>query len=601
MLWVPWGSIDFTYKRHHEELLFPTMGPRVITGMNTHVGVYVRQSDRRETGSEASTATQREACLHYIDRMPEPPAHVEHYEDLGISAFKNVERPDYHRLLDDARRGRINVIMVHYTSRLSRKTAMETLDELRPLLVNGVRIVSVGENREFHADNLFALMELLFKLQASHEESLNKSLAVKAAKDLEASLGGYTGKPPFGFSLIRETRYSVTGKPVVVKLLAQEPDESTAIVRAVEIAEEFIENNDASGSLWKIARKMNQENVRTRGMLSGKETANSIWDSRTVKRVLRDPRIAGFKVESIYGTRADGAPSNKVAEYRIIRDSDGNPVQAHPSIISPERWFRIQEWLDGRHPGGPHTAAPAGLLSAMRLLYCACGAIMTHGGTGSKKHYRCRRRRVLASQHAGEVTIGAKGLEDYVARRVFVVISSAEDERTLAVMAAAAARYARQRECAEAPEVKQERDRLLAERAKVRRAREQHNGDKRRIMLSGGFLDDFARDEWEATEQALAKCMYSIDTRLSAIGEALAVDLPLAEWIPAGIDPISRGSWWDSANREEKRAFVRLFLDRIEVRKAWRHAGQSVPAEKRVRLTWAGGINLDDMAEAPAA
>lgn len=170
--------------------------PAAVTGMAIHVGVYLRQSERRTTGSEASTAAQHEECLKALEQWDVPPAHVEVYEDLGISAFKNVERPAYERLLRDVRAGRINVIMVHYMSRLSRKNAAETYDELRPLLTNRVRIISVGEHREFHTDNPLALMELLFKLQANHEESLNKSRAIKTAKALEASLGGYTGKPP---------------------------------------------------------------------------------------------------------------------------------------------------------------------------------------------------------------------------------------------------------------------------------------------------------------------------------------------------------------------------------------------------------------------
>jgi DNA invertase Pin-like site-specific DNA recombinase len=197
----------------------PSGRPAVVTGMAIHAGVYVRQSERRSTGSEASTAAQREECLKALEQWDIPPTHIEVYEDLGASAFKDVERPAYEQLLRDVRAGRINVIMVHYTSRLSRKNPMETFDELRPLLMNRVRIISVGEGREFHADNQFALMELLFKLQAGHEESLNKSLAVKAAKALEASLGGYTGKAPFGFTLVRETRRSLDDKPISVKIL----------------------------------------------------------------------------------------------------------------------------------------------------------------------------------------------------------------------------------------------------------------------------------------------------------------------------------------------------------------------------------------------
>lgn len=570
----------------------------MIRDMANHVGIYTRQSERRASKSEASTETQWGDCMSGLPYWGLDPEHIERYEDLGISAFKDVDRPDYRRLLTEARAGRINVIVVHYMSRLSRKTAQETYDELSPLLRNGVRIISIGEKREFHGNNLFALFELLFKLHASHEESLNKSLAVRAAKGLEARLGGYTGKAPFGFTLVRETRVSDSGRPISVKILTPDTEHEAPIVRRMAgFADDWITEQDASGSVWKIARILESEGHKTRGQRTAKERADAKWDDKTVKRILSDPRIAGFDVESVYGTRKDGSLSNKVVEYRIVRNADGTPVQRYAPIIPAEQWYRVQDWLSDRHPGGnPHwDGKPSGLLSAMRLLYCECGAVMTHGGTGAKKHYRCRRRAIKPGTHAGEVTIGAKGIEQYLARRIFAAISTADDESTLAVLAEAAGRYAAQREKAEAPEVTQERDQLMAERANLRRSRDAHHADRKRVMLKGGFVDDYARESWNETEQALAERMRAVDTRIAEIGDCMTVELPYEEWVPADMDPIGPGSWWASADFETKRAFYRLFFDRVSVSKARRWAGQGIPVESRLKITWAGGINLDGL------
>ncbi|MFE3852599.1 recombinase family protein [Streptomyces griseorubiginosus] len=504
--------------------------PEAVTGMAIRVGVYLRQSELRVTGSEASTAAQHRECLKALESWDVPPAHVEVYEDLGISAFKNVERPGYERLLRDVRAGRINVIMVHYMSRLSRKSPAETYDELRPLLTNRVRIISVGERREFHTDNPLALMELLLKLQAGHDESMNKSRAVKAAKALEASLGGYTGKVPFGFTLVRETRRSPEGKPVCVKVLTPDENHEAPIVRRiVDIVEKWIATDDTSGSCWNLARRLDAEGHLTRGRKTAQRHADASWDDRTLKRILVDPRIAGFACESRYGVRRDGTPSNKVVEYRVVRDDRGNPVAMCEPIVSPERWYRVQQWLRDRHPGGGdwHGRA-AGALSAMKLLYCECGAYMTHGGSGFKKHYRCRRRAVEPGQHMGTVTIGAKGIEEYLARQVLAMIAAAQhDEAAMAVLTHATARY------------EQEQERVRIEE------------------LSPG-------------------------------------ELPCSTWLPPeGTDPVGPGSWWWNATRDDKRAFFRLFLNRVEVRKAYRHAGRGVPTESRVSITWAGGVTFD--------
>ncbi|MFJ9099217.1 recombinase family protein [Streptomyces sp. NPDC102405] len=552
--------------------------PPMVTGMAIHAGIYVRQSERRVTGSEASTTTQREECLEAIARWDVPPDDVAVYEDLGVSAFKNAERPAYERLLRDVRAGRINVIVVHYMSRLSRKTAMETIGELRPLLMNRVRIVSVGEHRTFHADDQSALVELLFKLQASHEESQNKSRAIRAAKALEASLGGYTGKAPFGFTLVHEIRRSTDDRPVNVKILTPDTEHEAPVVRRiVGMVEEWITAGDTSGSCWKLARRLEAEGVLTRGKKTAQQRADAPWDAATVRRILLDPRIAGFACQSVYGTRRDGTPSRKVAEYRIIRDDSGNPVSAYEPIVSPERWYRVQDWVGDRHSGaGERQGQPSGILSAMELLYCECGAYMTHGGTGSKKHYRCRRRTAKPDQHLGDVTIGAKGIEEYLADRVLTVLGTSQgDEATKTVLEIASARYAYEQERQESPQVAEERDWLLAERGNLRQARQKRHVENRH-------------------DCALAERMRTLDARIAGLRNSEEAKLPRSVWLPPeGTDPLGPGSWWNQATRDDKRAFFRLFLDRVEVRKAYRWAGQGVPIASRVRLTWAGGINLD--------
>ncbi|MFC8348671.1 recombinase family protein [Streptomyces sp. NPDC057280] len=549
--------------------------------MAIHVGVYLRQSERRTSGSEASTAAQLGECMKALTQWDVPPAHIEVYEDLGISAYKNVERPAYERLLRDARAGRINVIMVHYMSRLSRKHATETYAELLPLLTNRVRIISVGEHREFHADNPHALTELLFKLQANHEESLNKSLAVKAAKALEASLGGYTGKVPFGFTLVHETRRSADGKPVSVKILTPDEEHEAPIVRRiVDIIEEWVATDDASGSCWKLARCLEAEGHFTRGKRAAQQQAEASWDMATVKRILIDPRIAGFACEGVYGVRRDGTSSRKIAEYRIVRDDNGDPVTTYEPIISPERWYRVQQWVKGRHPsGGDWQSEPKGILSTMKILACECGSYMTHGGSGSKKHYRCRRRVMKPGQHLGTVSIGSKGIEEYLARRILAMIATPkDDEPTTTVLAHASARYAQAQEQHEPPHITRERDRLLAERANLRHSLQQHHGDEQR-----------ARD--------LPQHMAALDARIAGLGDGKQSELPCSTWLPQdGPDPLGPGSWWHRATRDDKRAFFRLFLDRVEVRKAYRNAGRGVPTASRLSITWAGGVIVDALA-----
>jgi hypothetical protein len=52
-----------------------------------------------------------------------------------------------------------------------------------------------------------------------------------------------------------------------------------------------------------------------------------------------------------------------------------------------------------------------------------------------------------------------------------------------------------------------------------------------------------------------------------------------------GTDPIGAGSWWAEADFPTRRKFIALFVDRIEIRKAYRK--RNVPARERVIITWA--------------
>jgi hypothetical protein len=176
----------------------------------------------------------------------------------------------------------------------------------------------------------------------------------------------------------------------------------------------------------------------------------------------------------------------------------------------------------------------------------------------------------------GDVTIGAKGIEEYLADRVLTVVGTSQgDEATKTVLEIASARYAYEHERQESPRVAEERDWLLAERGNLRQARQQRQVEKRH-------------------DCALAERMRTLDARIADLRNSEEAELPRSVWLPAdGTDPIGPGSWWNQATRDDKRAFFRLFLDRVEVRKAYRWAGQGVPIESRVCVTWAGGINLD--------
>ncbi|WP_231873195.1 MULTISPECIES: recombinase family protein [Kitasatospora] len=563
--------------------------PNVITGMDVHAAIYSRQSDARENASEASTITQREKGVE--EARKRNAASITHYEDLGISAFTGVERPDFEKLLQACRAGRINLLIVYYISRLSRLDPLDAIPIVIELLNLGVTIVSVTEG-EFRKGNLVDLIHLIMRLDQSHNESKNKSEAVAGAKNTARDLGGYTGgKAPYGFELKAVTRFTADGKPIVVQILVHTEKEPEVIQGWwATIKKHKDEPYDPKqrrhpGSLGGIVNSMNNEViVPTRGATYGKKTKDSAWDTKTVKRILRDPRIAGFAAIPVYKITEDGQTTTQIESYRILRDPETmKPLQIYDPIIPPEEWYELQEWLDGRGRGKGLSRGQA-LLSAMDVLFCECGAVKTSHGDASrvKRSYRCRRRKVLPGQHAGECTISQPALDDHTARSVFALLREVEnDHEALAVLAEATRRFG---VANEAPEHARERAMLVAERADAVRALEDLYDDRK----AGGFRGDIGRRRFIAEETALLSLLEAAEARIATLEEVITPVIPIAEWLPAdpAADPIGPGSWWAGATIAERRKFIKLFVDRITVYKSKERGGRT-PVHERVTIDFA--------------
>ncbi|MGF1430404.1 recombinase family protein [Kitasatospora sp. LaBMicrA B282] len=563
--------------------------PAVITGMDVHAAVYARQSDARENASEASTTTQRE--LGTAEAKRRDAKSVTYYEDLGISAFTGVERPEFEKLLQDCRAGRINLLIVYYISRLSRLDPLDAIPVVVELLNLGVTIVSVTEG-EFRKGNLVDLIHMFMRLDQAHNESKNKSVAVRGAKATARELGGYVGgKAPYGFELRAETRLTADGRPIVIQTLVHTENEPEVIrdiwatIKKHKDAPYDPKGRRHPGSLGGIVNSMNNEViVPTRGATYGKKTKDSAWDTKTVKRILRDPRIAGFAAVPVYKVREDGKTTSQIETYRILRDPETMlPLQIYEAIIPPEDWHELQEWLDGRGRGKGLSRGES-LLSAMGVLFCECGAVKTSHADAKpvKRSYRCRRRKVLPGQHAGDCTISQAALDDHVGRSIFALLREVEhDHEALAVLAEATRRFG---VANESPERSRERATLVAERADAVRALEELYDDRK----AGGFRGDIGRRRFIAEESALLSLLEAAEARIAVLEEAATPVIPIAEWLPEDpeVDPIGPGSWWNSAPLDERRKFVKLFVDRITVSKSKERGGRG-PVHERVNIDFA--------------
>ncbi|MFD4560179.1 recombinase family protein [Streptomyces sp. NPDC058469] len=574
-------------------------------------GVYGRQSERRQNKSEASTATQHAAGITEAKRRGA--VQIELYEDLGISAFTGVERPDFERLLSDCRAGKINLLIVYYISRLSRMDPLDAIPIVTELLNLGVTIVSVTEGT-FRKGNLMDLIHMFMRLDAAHNDSKNKSDAVLDAKKRARELGGYLGgKPPYGFKLVPESRTVIgeDGKEriIVIQLLEHEISE-TAVIRAIWATIKLHKNlpytpgpgKHHPGSKTGICVQMSVDRVPTRGQTVGKENADSEWDPKTLDRILKDPRIAGYAVDIIYKAGKDGRKTSTIDEYRIKRDPETmEPIMMWEPIIPPAEWHELQEWLKSRGRGRGLSRGKA-LLTSQGILFCECGKPKkSHSHEKAYKNaYRCSRTRGQRKpeHHEGDCTISQQALDDYVARRIFAIVQTAErDPFTADVIAEATRRFGK---LSESPEKAGERSGLVADRNDAERALETLYDDRK----AGGYSGDVGRRRFLREEKSLNGQVEAAKERIKELEAAETPALPIGQWLPKDpkADPIGKGSWWAKASVAERQEFVTLFIKKITVFKSeskQRNQWTGSDVAKRVELEFVQPAK-DDSEESPA-
>lgn len=127
-------------------------------------GVYTRLSIEDEDDEEQnSIGNQKKIALDYL-KNKEDIVLAEYYVDNGYTGM-NYNRPDYQRMMDDIRSGKINCVIVKDISRLGRHFVMtsEYVEKVFPMM--NVRLICINDDFDSfdeHCDS--AALLLPFKM-----------------------------------------------------------------------------------------------------------------------------------------------------------------------------------------------------------------------------------------------------------------------------------------------------------------------------------------------------------------------------------------------------------------------------------------------------
>lgn len=548
---------------------------------------YIRQSKKREDDSAASPEAQQTKCEALITAKGWDVAG--NFADVGKSGWDpKVQRPGFEEMMAAVRGGHVDAVVVFSLSRLTRQGALEAMLINEELARHGVLLVSVEEP---YLDTSTPMGVAIFGLIAAlaQQESDLKSAYITATKETLRQAGSHvSGIAPYGFQSSREQR----GELVVVKLIP-DPVEAPVVRDMAEWAAEGL-------SAASIARRLNEAGAPTktvaladsgakrlasrRARAKSAPTTQPAWQSSTVLRILRDPRLAGYAAEWHGRTERTEESRGSAGKRVIMRDSEGKPLTSHEPIIPADEWWRLQDVLDGRTPVVKQTrrSVPS-LLGGAGILFCdVCGSVMVTDMRNGKRLYRCNRASVGTVQGHGGLAINMAAADDVTARRVWSRLEAMDpaDPEDREFLAEAARRFAAQQDTGEREaELSAARAELEHVRAALRTVYQDrqdglYGGETGRQM----FMDSVTR--LTAHEERTA-------ARVAELGTAGhdAIRIP-AEWTEPGTDPLGADSLWAGWDLQEKREFLALFVDQVRVTKSVGR-GRNANTEHRIRIKWA--------------
>lgn len=312
----------------------------MLSPMGKRAGIYRRISDDRE-GMELGVDRQGEDTTALCERAGDTIVDTYTDNDIGASTRSKKRRPEYERLLADARSGRINKIVAYTSGRLTRRPR-EHEDQIDLAEQFGVEFQYVASpSFDLNTSAGRRVARILAANDAGEAEDTSERLQRQRLQ--AAAEGKYMGgRRPFGY----------------------EADGVTVREGEALILGEMTERLLAGESIRSITANLNDRGVRTS---TGRE-----WGLKSVHDVLKRPRNAGL-------VSHNGEIVGRAVWPAIVDESTWRAVDA--LLDDPSR--RISPGNSLRHLGpGLYLCGRCALSVTMRSTAVPSGGKTTRG-------YRC--------------------------------------------------------------------------------------------------------------------------------------------------------------------------------------------------------------------
>lgn len=342
-----------------------------MTRQSTYnVGIYVRlsQEDMRE-GESLSIENQKKMLTDYVSQQAGWNL-VGIYEDDGYSGT-NFDRPGVRQLLDDAKSGKINLILCKDLSRFGRNyiEVGQYIDYIFPSF--NIRFIALSDNvdtldRNSTAMDLMPIMNLFNEWHAANTSKKVRSVLAQNAKE-----GKYIASfAAYGYLKGDDEKHT----PVI-----DEP--------AAQVVRRIFELRATGITPTQIAKKLNAEGVPIpsdyRAQRLGKpnpyKNTFHYWSHVAVRNILGNPIYIGHLAQQKFTTVS-------FKNHKSVRRGKDEWVIAentHEPIISQELWDKCQE-VD-RCASHGKIMKKGIVLPLNSMMFCPdCGAKMKLNGHAKK-------------------------------------------------------------------------------------------------------------------------------------------------------------------------------------------------------------------------
>ena len=314
------------------------------------VAAYCRVSTDREE-QEHSFETQKTMYTEMIMMKPTwQMAGI--YADEGITGTVAKKRPGFMKMIEDCRKGKIDMIVTKSVSRFSRNN-LDCLMYVRELKQLGIPIIFEKEG----INTIQVSSELLLTLFGALSQAESESISMNVKLGIRQSLKN--GNVRFSYKTFLGYRKGVDGQPEIV------PEQADIVRR---IYNDFL----AGATYLEITKRLTEENVPTMG-------GGNRWFSERIKSILKNEKYKGDALlQKTYITD----PISK----RVKKNNGELPMyyveNSHPAIIERRVFDKVQEEI-ARRAGkkkvkqtGTKTELGrySGKYALTELLYCGeCG------------------------------------------------------------------------------------------------------------------------------------------------------------------------------------------------------------------------------------